>query len=539
MSRLSDFKPLARVTLPDIGDIACSGLTVIVGPNSSGKSQLLLDIYHRLCGERRSLVVAMDVQITKPPDYTAFIECLESEGFVERFVDDNNVQHLRPRTTYSGTGQAVPTIQSQQAQNFYQTYDQPTNWKGPHGFMNHFGRMLVTALFLERRLNVLNTVGLISFKEPPQHDFHVLHTNDSARGELCKEISETFGRSVWTDMSSGNHLCLKVHEGELPSAEDRLSTVEMSKYRTIESEGDGLKSYITICIALLLGRRPVCIIDEPEMCLHPPQAYNIGRFIGSHGSAQEVATFVATHSSQILRGIVQSNKRVEIVRLKRRGGSFSVHRLSADELVEALNKPTLRAESVLDGVFSESAVVLEADGDRLVYHTAWETLSAELRLDVHFAAVGGTGGIADICTLYRRLDVPVAVIADLDVVADLKRLRRIVISLTSPDAAGPILDKAQLVAEEIRKCPPTVDPSLFSQKLREIGELSTVWENGDDILVHQRLRELTHGLDRMRRIKAGGVVTLPIQISAPLTELVDLLRSIGLFLVPVGELEGG
>jgi len=110
---------------------------------------------------------------------------------------------------------------------------------------------------------------------------------------------------------------------------------------------------------------------------------------------------------------VQSTQEVEIVRLTRNGGQFHARRLPAQDLVIALKKPTLRAESILDGIFSESVVIVEADGDRLVYHTTWETLAEELRLDVHFAAVGGLGGVADACRLYRTLHIPVAIIADL------------------------------------------------------------------------------------------------------------------------------
>jgi hypothetical protein len=111
MDHLSEFKPLAKVTLPDIGDIPCAGLTIIVGPNSSGKSQFLRDLYQRLCGEQRALVVATDVRVNKPPEYKSFIGVLESEGYLETFVDDNNQSHLRPRTIYTGTGQPVPNLQ--------------------------------------------------------------------------------------------------------------------------------------------------------------------------------------------------------------------------------------------------------------------------------------------------------------------------------------------------------------------------------------------------------------------------------------------
>jgi len=91
----------------------------------------------------------------------------------------------------------------------------------------------------------------------------------------------------------------------------------MAKYRPIESEGDGLKSYVATAISILLGRRPVTVIDEPEMCLHPPQAYNLGQFIGTYATSNHTSTFVATHSSQILRGIIQTAEALQVVRLTR------------------------------------------------------------------------------------------------------------------------------------------------------------------------------------------------------------------------------
>src|SRR5205823_1035588 len=116
----------------------------------------------------------------------------------------------------------------------------------------------------------LERVGVINFQTaPPQTELHSLRVNDIACRELAAETVTTFGKAVWPDHSIGESLCLRVADGDLPCANDRLSFAEMSKYRTIEDEGDGLKSYVSICIALLLGLRPVCLIDEPEMCLHP------------------------------------------------------------------------------------------------------------------------------------------------------------------------------------------------------------------------------------------------------------------------------
>src|SRR5436309_14300781 len=112
MERLSDFKPLGQVEIPDLGDLQCSGLIVLVGPNSSGKSQLLQDLYKRLVGEPRELVVASETQIEKPP-LDDLLRCLEDEGYFSTIVDDAGATQMRPLTMYLGTGQAVGQIRSE------------------------------------------------------------------------------------------------------------------------------------------------------------------------------------------------------------------------------------------------------------------------------------------------------------------------------------------------------------------------------------------------------------------------------------------
>ncbi|WP_428622128.1 TOPRIM nucleotidyl transferase/hydrolase domain-containing protein [Sedimenticola sp.] len=539
MEKLSDFKPLKRVSLPGIGNLTCAGLVVIVGPNSAGKSQFLKDIFHRLSGEPRTLVVADDIEVSKP-EYEPFIRCLESEGYFETIYDENGKQQWRPRTTYLGTGQAIGQIDLNQAKNLHNQYSptEKNNYRRSE-YLNYFGRLLVTALFLDRRLTSLNQVGVIDFQEqPPQQDLHALYLDDDARSKLFNEMLESFGKAVWPDTSRGNLLCIRVSdEGVLPTAEDRLSPKKMSAYRTIESEGDGLKSYVATCVSLLLGRRPVCIVDEPEMCLHPPQAYNLGRFIGHYGSSPDTATFVATHSSQVLRGIIQTGQNIQIVRLVRIEDKFIGHLVPAEILSDAIKKPTVRAESVLDGIFSQSVIVVEGDGDRLVYQTTLETLSPELRLDAHFAAVGGVGGIGDTCKLYRTLNIPICVIADLDLINDPDRLKIILNELTTNKNAASFSEEAKNIMTEIRKLPPNISPSELADELKTLLPVTRDWELEEDITVRKKLRKLANDLDRMRRLKRGGVSEFPDTIRDLLVSLIYNLKSHGLFLVPVGELE--
>ncbi|MDK9712966.1 MAG: ATP-binding protein [Sulfuritalea sp.] len=541
MKRLSDFKPLRQVTLPGLGDLECSGLIVLVGPNSSGKSQLLQDIYGRLSGTPRRLVVASDIQIEKPP-LEPFLRCLEDEGYFTTFEDEAGTKYMRPLTMYLGTGQALGQIQPQQAQQWYGSFvpENPQFTRRQSEFLNHFGRLLVTALFLDRRLTSLATTGVIDFiSTSPQHDLHALYLDDKAKGLLLEEMVSSFGRSVWPDMSRGNLMSLKVSdEGVLPTAEDRLSHKKMAEFRSIESEGDGMKSYVATCVALLLGRRPVCLIDEPEMCLHPPQAYNLGKFIGRFGASRESATLVATHSSHLLRGVIQTAEHVQIVRLTRREKLFSAHLVPAKELTEALSRPTLRSEAVLDGIFAQAVVVVEADGDRLVYQAAWETLNDDFRIDLHFSTVGGTGGIADTCSLYRTLKIPIAVIADLDIIVDGDRMSRILAKLVDdPKINDALIKSCNELAEAIRNLPPTITPTEFAKELLTISESSMDWDKRDDIELRRRLARLGNDMDRMRRLKRGGIAAYTGELSNKIGALVDQLRIYGLFLVPVGELE--
>ena len=121
---IADLRPIERLALPTIGELSIQGLTVIVGPNSSGKIQLLRDIHMTISGEPRKLVVAESVQI-RQFDYVPFLGALQSHGYMEEFEDDSGKMLLRPRTTYVGTNQGVGQIEKNQAQSWFNKQNAP------------------------------------------------------------------------------------------------------------------------------------------------------------------------------------------------------------------------------------------------------------------------------------------------------------------------------------------------------------------------------------------------------------------------------
>jgi predicted ATP-dependent endonuclease of OLD family len=135
-------------------------------------------------------------------------------------------------------------------------------------------------------------------------------------------------------------------------------------------------------------------------------------------------TLVATHSSHVLKGIVDETTQLQIIRLSRVDSSFCGYQVSQDSIRECIKKPSTKVETILDGLFAEAVTIVEGEGDRLVYSTTWERLYDHFEHDVHFVSVGGTSGFADTCALYRNLNIPVCAIADLDLLF-LPRLTRL------------------------------------------------------------------------------------------------------------------
>ncbi len=542
---LEQFNPLGGVTLTGGKAVKTNGLVLIVGPNSSGKTQLLKDIHASLLGQPRKLVVAEHVKICKPASMEALVESLEKEGYIRRQLNDRGVEMLKVRTV--PLGGSSPGIQAeiefQTAKHWFsQTTDGRAN-NDSQSFYSLFGSMLCTAMFLANRLTATNQANNYDYeKVPPTNDLQALYFDSAAREELTKAVRDTFGRGIWVDPTRGNILCFRLTDTpELPSAEDRLRPDQVTKYRVIDEEGDGLRSFVAICMSLALSRRPICLIDEPETCLHPPQAYALGRIIGRQATSHPSTTLVATHSSHVLRGVIQQTRDVQIVRLTRVSGQFRSHLVDSDLLRKATEKPLVRTEAIFDGLFADGVVLVESDGDRAVYQAVWETLAQEIRLDLLFVPVNGKGAMADIATFFKTLHIPVAVIPDLDLIRDDGVIPRILTALSSGEAAvSTIREECRQVADAIRNVPPIITPIEVNIEILQIHEIQKVWLDNDDEVVMRQLRGLSNKIDRMRRLKAGGIAAYQIEhpaISTQLEAVKEKLWKAGVFIVPVGELE--
>ncbi|QDT16461.1 ATP-dependent nuclease [Alienimonas californiensis] len=542
MQHLGKLNPLTSISIPNIGKIEPKGLNVVIGPNSAGKTQFLKDIHYRMLGKPRDLVVCEEISLTRKGTLPEIIAALEEAEHIRVVPGSNSNHNISCRVFEFGGSSDRWQADSNLAQLYYTRMGTSTNGRkgGKDEFLSMFGRSFIASLFLGGRLNSLNEVPSFDYeKTTPEKEIQALYLNEDAQHALTAETERTFGRSIWVDPTRGGVLCLRVGDGPaLPPDADRTQPSRMTKFRTIENEGDGFKSYVAICISLLLGQRPVILIDEPELCLHPPQAHSLGKFIGRYGTSDAGTTFVATHSSHVLRGIIEETEYLDVIRLSRAGTNFSGQRIESELLRASIRKPSTKSEAILDGLFAEAVTVVEGEGDRLVYGTVWEKVSAEFKHDVHFVSVGGMGGAADPCELYARLRIPICVIVDLDIIRSPDIFKSIVSALAPGPVAEDLTKDCRKLVEEVKALGPVYDEAAVRSGLTSILSAKLDWTDETQLNQTRRtLGDLSAGLSQTSRLKKGLEEFHSYGVYSNLTAFLSKCRGAGVFLVPVGELE--
>jgi hypothetical protein len=212
--------------------------------------------------------------------------------------------------------------------------------------------------------------------------------------------------------------------------------------------------------------------------------------------------------------------------------------VSREQIKSCIDKPSTKVETILDGLFAEAVTVVESEGDRLVYSTVWERLAGEFRHDVHFVSVGGIGGIADTCHLYRNLKIPVCVIADLDLLRELDTFERILGALASAEKTREAVEKCRSIIDQIKALGPIHTEAELRAELKAIIEEPLDWKNAQKLgQVRRTLSDLSTGLSQTARLKMGVESLSDKTVYHDLKAFLGTCRSHGLFLVLVGELE--
>jgi hypothetical protein len=524
---------LPRVSISEVGfsdgssvPVGPHDVVLIVGPNNAGKSAALRAIKEKLQDAAHPSPVVSDVKIRRSGTSEEFTAWLL--GWTVQQVEQ------RPgNPIHQALGHALNRRQAQ------------SEWNRTDHTLGLLARWFCHLLSADERLQICNPPANIALaRDNPSHPFHFLLRDDGLERRLSTRFKKAFGAELVVHRNAGN--VVPVHIGDRPAllpGEDRisLSYIErLEKLPTLHSQGDGMRSFAGVLLATSVGQENIFLIDEPEAFLHPPQARLLGTTL-VQDKGEERQLFIATHSTDIVRGVLNSeSQEVKVLRIRRIGTQNVVRLLSNERIKQLWGDPLLRYSNILDGLFHESVVVCESDSDCRFYAAL---LDASLvgkgddskRPDVMFTHCGGKARLAMVIQALREVDVPVRAVADFDVLSSEQPLKSIA------EALGIDWEAIRTDWSTVKSAVDSKKPDLATTDIqREIDKiLGDVTETVLPPKAKTSIQAVLRKSSAWAHAKQVGKSFVPPGDPTKACErLLTTLRASGLHVVEVGELEG-
>jgi hypothetical protein len=496
-------------------------IIVLVGPNNAGKSAALRELQSYVARPHPQTVVTNS--------------SLKFDGTSQSFLLWLEKNTLRTGATgshhFRGMNYSIPVS--------HVSY-----------FDNASHRDPVAAFFASRvgtdtRLTGSDPAGSIRLHfQAAEHPIHLLLADEAQGKRISDYFHRAFGHDLVVFRAGGSQFPLMV--GKRPSlqaGEDEFSKRFIEELLAhsvpLQEQGDGMRSFATVLLHVLVADNySIQFLDEPEAFLHPPQARLLGEYITKQRRSR-AQLFVATHSPDVLEGILAADSsKVRIVRIQRDGSVNRIKELSRAKTAAIANDPLTRYSGVLSGIFHQRVIVAESESDCLFYSAVLNipSVAGSLSPDVLFIHANGKDRMQKLASLLTDVDVPVDVIADIDILSDATKLRQLFETL------GGNWSEIQSDWNALNNVVLTTRPPLSADQVRQRVEHELATVSGKQPFpkaAERNIKSIFQELSPWQLLKKLG--RNGIGRGAPLTtfdRIAQKCASQGLWIVPEGELEG-
>ncbi|MBH8562694.1 ATP-binding protein [Nostoc sp. CENA67] len=534
---------LTRIVFNNGEEVKPGNLTVIIGPNNAGKSRILKDIAQKTTiSTPLPNVVVNDVDWTTPQN----LQELREAYSLERHQDEYNnwvFRTLAPEL--SRERQAIANFWTEEDEVIYHFLSKKSL------FAEHFGLAMVAFITTEHRLKLVKEAASAEHERQEANLLQTMYNaGTSLENEIQKLVKRAFGKEIKLDFTVPQRLLFRVGDDfSLIPSDPRDARQPMQQYDKLDDQGDGIRSFVGITTALLATKRNVFLIDEPEAFLHPPQAFRIGEFIAQQANSER-QIILATHSADLLRGLLSKTTDLTIIRIDRRDKINYFNTLDPNRLQELVNDPLLSSSRVLDGLFYSGVVVVEADSDGRFYQTASNKRKNDI--DLYFVNADNKQTVPRITTLYRNMGVRCVGIVDFDVLNDSAEFKKQLEALDfSEESITPMLTIREEIAKAAKELPcderlekvkeqmKTLLASLNEIQGKAFGSDGEAKFEKEKLLsqIERRAREIAASTKNWNDFKEKGRAALPAELQFSFDELWKTCSEKGLFINPCGELE--
>ncbi|WP_157187459.1 ATP-dependent nuclease [Nocardia vinacea] len=517
-------------------ELYLDGLTVLVGPNNSGKSTTLRDI--------RKIITAEFSGTTLHS--IAELRAIYSPDSLYQSMITDRMKYSRNGVMYGGLG-----VDLNSRFEFGCDDGSLRNWASkaelgkvtavPNaiGYSQNFGRFHVAHLTAGTRLDLANSCVSIDLQDDSANPSLLLQwllPRHDILDALKSAFYETFGMRIELDHHGLAKLRLRIAEdfGDSPTSINEAGKY-YKQFPELEQQGDGMRSFVGVVLGLLLADDRLILLDEPEAFLHPEQARRLGRWVARNAINQpEQQTIISTHNAHFLQGLISGNAMVKIMRLHREGtGPTRFVPMGQDTVNKLAKDPLLSSQRVIESIFHNHTVICESDSDRTIY----QAVAAKVfeNTDTFFVNAQNKQTCGRIARVLRDAGMKPRTVVDIDIIRDAVDLKKLMQDYAVPDTVqNEIQGLRSAVATSIGDA--TEDEEIVSRRSAELLKLAREAGDLSKNQIRSRVDEiLSYG--KWSPIKKTGIDALEGPVRAVLQTLLDHLAEFGINVVPVGELE--
>lgn len=509
-------------------EIPLGDLTILVGPNNVGKSQTLRDINGKLETGKDAKTILINKIEFADITYDELIKTLSIHPHPTLAE-----QQIMKGINSTLTGGVSFNVRYENLKSCFQGDPPKVNWDAL--ISNNVGKLKVALLNAESRLQIASKKGTKSRKNPPENLLQDLFDKKKTHDkDLLNAFKDAFNKEIILDYSDGQLLIFRVDDKiEKPPDDPRDAGPILENIPTLDNQGDGYRSFVGVVLGLLLTDDRIILIDEPEAFLHPTQARVLGNKIATISKKSQI--IVATHSSDILDGILSGGKDVTIFRMNRSNNTTSFKKISSEVTSKLAKSPLLSSQPIQEAIFYEGVIVCEGDSDRCIYETVYSKIFNDKR--ILFVHTYSKQQIQSVTKILKDATIPVCAITDIDILNSENDMEKLIHSLKEDFDTHQLLVIRKKISDYVNGTEEQIILSNLKNETQEFLKELSEGKHSDLSNAKSALKRIRNNASKWQKIKLEGINALPESLQDDAKILIDCLKKIGFFIVPAGELE--
>lgn len=507
-----------------------NGITIVTGPNNSGKSQLLREIARRL-PMRRS-------QNSQHPSIANNI----IYNFLGNSIDLCEVAQ-KSTIVKENEGWFLQYLQQRVPIEVLLSHI------GPHPqIIEAVLRAMLTYFLTSSRLQELRTSPIQVLggtygpnSQPPA--LRRMHEDIRIEKKLNRITQEIFGMKFIINRFAFHDSRPYLLDFDIPENIDRDSD-ELARWfesqPILDQQGDGVTAFCGILATIFADPRPLIVLDEPELFLHPPQIRQLAKIIATE-APDSTQVFVATHSDEFVRGMIEfGSERVNVIRITRNTKLFTgnkINILDSGRIEELWRDPLLKTSDALSSLFYSNAIVVEGDSDARFLRSMVDTLENDeiFATEIRFFHCGGKDRIHRIASAFRAIGITTAAVVDIDILDDKSKFMQLVESFGGDTVA--FSDDFNIVSKHVMEKKSLENVGLARSKIVEILDRLDSKRPLTTKAINSCL-EIFKSSNPWAPLKTAGIEAFdPGEPSMAIDRIITKSKSLGIIINRYGELE--